>query len=375
MAQPDIAISPDTSADIQKIIAQYEANEINEQIIQKKNEQLRAAAKEFMDVYIEAEQDIKKYNELQQSRAAARKNIAPVVTEEKYAENLRITKTTNNYSGKFKDFFNAILIFNDKILNIIYDKPVETAIVIEGNEGPLVYTFTIDELLEAGGVEFVEDYESHSHTLIGRIKIDVNKLIANNLKLKQLNNDGLTNFSISGLNKAYANAKIDLQDNTIRTGKKRTYQAFYKSDYTNWIWRKIFVGGGFGDLAEAYSYFYLKQTTAFNEGPWPNLTLFFELGVAQVDNISGLLTTDVETEEINYAIKASKASLPGYKQMIKLATDILADSSKSVDIEKLVKKAYQAQFKGTGANAIQKGLRNTIEEAPAFKGIINGNFD
>ena len=375
MAQSDIVISPDTTADIQEIMARYEANEIDAQIIQEKNIRLKTAAQAFMNVYTQAEADIKEYNKLQQLRAAARKNIAPVIPEEKYAENLRITEITNNYSGKFKEFFNAVLIFNDEILNIIYDKPVKTAIVIEGNDGPLVYTFTIKELLAAGGIEFVEDYESKSHTLVGRIKIDTNKLIENNLKLKQLTNDNLTNFSIIGLNQAYANAKIDLQDNTIRVKKKRTYQAFYKSNYTNWVWRRIFVGGGFGDLAEAYSYFYLKQTTAFNEGPWPNLTLFFELGVAQVDNISGLLTTDVETDEVNYAIKASKASLPGYKQMIKLAMDILADTNEGTDIEKLVKKAYQAQFKGTGAAAVQKGLRNTIEEAPAFKGIVNGNFD
>ena len=125
-----------------------------------------------------------------------------------------------------------------------------------------------------------------------------------------------------------------------------------------------------GDLSEAYSYFYLTQKLPFNEGEWPNLSIFFLRGVANVDSVSGLLATDVETESINYAIKASKASLPGYKQMIKSAKDIWSDSSKNVDIEKLVRKAYNAQFKNQkGENSpIRKGLRNTVSEALDFSG-------
>ena len=367
MAQElEMTISDETVSDIQRIIAEYQANTIDEAVIQDKNAKLRAAARKFMDAYDVAEEDIKKYNELQQARAAARKNISPIVTEEKYAEKLRITEETNNYSGKFKSFFDAVMVFNDEILTIIYDKPVETVVIVEGADGqPQVYTFSIQELLDAGGITFVEDYESKSHTLVGRIKLDIDKLVQNEARLKQLDT-GLKNFSIIGLNQAYTNAKIDLQ--THSTGK--TPQAFFKSYYTNDIWNRIVVAGRLGDLSEAYSYFYLTQKLPFNETEWPNLSIFFLRGVANVDSVSGLLATDVETESINYAIKASKASLPGYKQMIKLARDILSDSSKNVDIEKLVRKAYNAQFKNQkGSNSpIRKGLRNTVSEALDYSG-------
>lgn len=367
MAQDlQMAIADKTVSDIQRIAAEYQANTIDESVIQEKNSKLRIAATKFMAAYEIAEKDIKTYNELQQARAAARKNISPIITEEKYAEKLRITEETNNYSGKFKSFFDAVMVFNDEILTIIYDKPIETVIVVEGADGqPQVYTFTIQELLDAGGITFVEDYESKSHTLVGRIKLDIDKLVQNEARLKQLDT-GLKNFSIIGLNQAFINAKIDLQ--THSTGK--TPQAFFKSYYTNNIWNRIVVAGRLGDLSEAYSYFYLTQDIPFNETEWPNLSIFFLRGVANVDSVSGLLATDIETKNINYAIKASKASLPGYKQMIKLAKDILSDSNKNVDIEKLVRKAYNAQFKNQKGenNPIRKGLRNTVSQALDFSG-------
>jgi len=58
---------------------------------------------------------------------------------------------------------------------------------------------------------------------------------------------------------------------------------------------------------------------------------FIREGVANVDSISGLYTSDVSTDEYDYAVKSLDASLPGFRQMITLATQILNNKIKTAE--------------------------------------------
>jgi hypothetical protein len=90
-------------------------------------------------------------------------------------------------------------------------------------------------------------------------------------------------------------------------------------------WKKMFVYGGAGDLAEAYLYFYMDKDRIENfksEDLETNIDIFMTKGVTLVDNIRGLLKGDFEVDGINYAAKSQKASMMGYRQVIDMALQI-----------------------------------------------------
>ena len=103
--------------------------------------------------------------------------------------------------------------------------------------------------------------------------------------------------------------------------------------------------------------------------PWPNLVIYFEDGVAKVDNSSGLYSADILGEKANYAVKSAKADLPGYMQMLQLAQNIvLASTGKQIqtkkgtttvtwdDVNAIIKKEQDKALKA------QNAIRNRIEE-------------
>ena len=88
---------------------------------------------------------------------------------------------------------------------------------------------------------------------------------------------------------------------------------------------------------------------------------FIREGVEKVDNISGLYTSDVSTDEYDYAVKSLDASLPGFRQMITLATQILNNKIKTV--EELKQMSLKKQYKDPVKMSGRKGLRNIVERA------------
>ena len=106
----------------------------------------------------------------------------------------------------------------------------------------------------------------------------------------------------------------------------------------------------------------LKQLFKFSgAAPWPNLVIYFEDGVAKVDNSSGLYSADILGDKANYAVKAAKADLPGYTQMLQLAQKIiLASTGKNGvtwdDVNAIIKKEQDK------ANKARDAIRNGIEE-------------
>ena len=135
-------------------------------------------------------------------------------------------------------------------------------------------------------------------------------------------------------------------------------------------WYKINIVGGKGDIAEAYAYFYYNiRDNGENfhfavQHLYDNLDTFFRQGVAKVDSISGLYTSDVITNSYGYAVKSLDASLSGYMQMFRLVRDIL--NGKINTIKQLTDKADTIVNKKTEEQiqkGIQKGIRNKISRA------------
>lgn len=328
------------------------------------NLKLQQAASKFLIAAVKVINDIQDYNTLQQQQAMLRnkmKQSVPVLESDQQIYDKTAQKIRDRFitPGLFNDFFKESMIFNDSILEIITGAPMTTVIVVENEGGtPEIREYTIKELLEEGsGVKFVTDYTSKTHTLMGRIQINTTQLTkaASEISLAEQEEK---NFSLVGLNAAYAEAKIDYLKNNPWAFFKPSVQA---------AWQKIRIAGGLGDISEAYTAFFFLKTYSFQYSLYPNLTVYFTQGVANVDSVSGLYAADVYDEENkrNYAIKAANASLPGYNQMIKLANNIL-DSSKKWDVAKLKEISEKRQYKIVNGEKVRKGLRNTIEEVFDF---------
>ena len=328
---------------------------------QQENLKLQLAAIKFLQETNKVVEKINEYNKLQLKQAQIRnymKTAVPVDVNQELLYQSNADKIRREFieNKTFDNFFRAVMIFNDKILEIITGAPMTTVIVVDGADGPDVREYTIQELLKPGsGIDFVTDYTSKSYALVGRIRIHTSELTkaASTISKKEQEK---ANFSLENLNKAYSDARIDYLANNP--------WAFFKHEDSK-IWFKIKIAGGLGDISEAYTgFFFLKKPPFKSPSRWDNLTTYFEEGVAKVDAVSGLYTADILDEENkrNYAIKAANASLPGYTQMINLANRIL-DSSKKLDVKKLRQISEQKQYTYKNGEKIRKGLRNHIELA------------
>ena len=103
-------------------------------------------------------------------------------------------------------------------------------------------------------------------------------------------------------------------------------------------------------------------TTGAFSSFYSNLDTFFRQGVAQVDNISGLYTSDVTSNGYSLAVKAANASLPGFAQMINLAEQIVKGQIKTVGQLKAEAEKKKGFKDGVKKN-LRYGLRNKIYES------------
>ena len=348
-------------------MGQQVENELNKELadaVKEENLKLQLAAIEFLQKAVEVVNLINNYNNLQKLQAQRRKIMQnpPVSLEQESIYEQTAQEIRTNYIEKqvFDEFFKAVMIFNDKVLEIITGAPMTTVIVVDGADGPEIREYTIQELLEAdSGIKFITSYASKSNVLIGRIQINTSQLSKAISTVSELD-QAKSNFSLIGLNIAYADAKTDYLNHLP------THYAFFKSPSEK-VWSKIKITGGLGDISEAYTAFFFLKKPPFKDSRWANLATYFRQGVANVDAVSGLYAADIQDEENkrNYAIKAANASLPGYTQMIQLANNIL-DGSKQWNVAKLRQISEQKQYAIKNGEKIRKGLRNTIETAFDF---------
>ena len=249
-----------------------------------------------------------------------------------------------------EQFFKDCLIFNDKIVEIIEGKPLLTTIVIPDSDGPIVIEMTLEEMLaEGSGVSIKQDVTSKiSPQVVGRLQFDINT-IKNNLQANLHRDNVLHGASLAGLNLAY--------DTALATYDEYNPYVFWKPLSSD-QWFKMRLTNA-GDMAEAYAYFFYLGGEIFLDHLYNNLDTFYVQGVANVDNVSGLYTSDVMSQNYAYAVKSLQASLPGFRQMIVLANKIL--STKIASVEDLKKESFKKQYKDA-AGTIRKGLRNKVEK-------------
>lgn len=277
-----------------------------------------------------------------------------------------------------KNFLHEALYFNDTVLKILGDKAAINLTFVflstdqHGNIEPIVLSAPAEIILREGsGVNIVADLESHSRNLKGRFQYNFEQMkeafkdIIERDKSIFVSEEGMG--ELQKLNQAYLKA-LDLY------GKFNPF-IFWRLQNQK-TWNEIFIGGAAGDISEAYAFFFYQRSKEKSVQDFfpsndrlhnKNLQTFIIEGIAQVDSVSGLYATDVETQKYGYAVKALDASLPGISQMIKLARQI-ASKGNTYSIQKLRDLAEKKKYKtkdgkfltDEAGEKIGKGKRNIV---------------
>ena len=350
-------------------ISEQEINNMTEQVMDKlagsigqfSSQQDLLMKKFALDFLLVAKQNEKRMKEIEQ-RAKILKNKRDALGFSKgKAPNEQKLKEYNNYKqqlniqaiqkDQFSNFFQACLKFNENILSLIEGKNL-ISVVVEGAEGPVILDLTLQDFLKQGG-KIKADISSKGK-IVGRFNLSAIQA-QRNLSMALKGDTVLDNTSLDQLTTTYKMAKQDYQ--------KHSPYAFWKIKKTD-RWKAIKIAGGQGDIAQAYSMFAHTwgPTTEVFGSFYNNLDVFFRQGVAQVDNISGLYTSDVTSNGYSLAVKAANASLPGFTQMITLAEQIIKGQIKTV--EQLKTEAERKKgFKDGVKKNLKYGLRNKIYES------------
>ena len=326
--------------------------------IKQQNLLMKQAAVRFLNIAKKNEQRMKQIEErakiLKKKRDSLSFKKGKASDEEalkKYNDFKSTVQIEQLQKNQFQDFFEEAMLFNETILTILEGKQL-ISLVVEGVNGPVILDITLQEFLHKGG-QIKADITSN-----GKLSARLNLYAIqaqSNLESALKGDSILDNTSFEALTETYKIAKNDYS--------KHSPYAFWKLNEEK-TWHGIKIAGGQGDIAQAYSMFahtYGPKTDEFNTH-WKDLDVFFREGVAKVDNISGLYTSDITTQNgYSLAVKAANASLPGFSQMINLANKIVNEEIK--DVDQLKKKAEEKKgFKNGVKQKIEYGMRNHIYE-------------
>lgn len=255
--------------------------------------------------------------------------------------------------------------FNDRILKVITGHDQRIAVVIpRAKSAPYVMDMSFEEAMaQNSGVRIVP--EIRDGKVVGRLRFNMKNMGDSLTKINE-EDSTINTVSLGQLNEAYRESLNIYQ-------KFHPYVFWYIPPKKKNGWSVMRVGGAKGDFAEAYAnFFYMKykQEESIFPANWNlydrNLDYFLREGVANVDNVSGLMTADIVGRQIDYAVKSSKASLPGLTQMVNLALEIAQSSDFTP--EKLREKSLHAQFRYETnqqgiVEKVHNGLRNTVMDA------------
>lgn len=284
---------------------------------------------------------------------------------QKYAEIYKNYQQSQdiNIQYQLRDFLKASLEFNDKILQIIQGHPVLITIVIPQSQGPpIIKSLSLSALLRKNsGITLSQTITSGSPRLSGTLNFNINKIKNKKDKAASLGLDKKSREYVS-LYQSYGLAIKDFHNS------KHNGYVYWKQNETD-PWSRMKVVGKEGDLAQAYALFYYQSKIWKDVTPkWTGLAQFMEEGVSQVDNVSGLYTSDISGETYDFAVKSLNASLPGYIQMLGLARDILNGKYSSKELLKEKSESQQWTIDEKSGEKIRKGLRNYMQKE------INGVF-
>lgn len=283
----------------------------------------------------------------------------PKVVEEyaKYKEEIQ------NYDLQnlgLEEFYEASMKFNEDILSVINEHDTKITIIIPDADGdPIVLDVPLVEMFKKdSGISVYTDITSKkTPALVGRLRYDVNQIkerFANAIRKDSI----IGSLSLEGLNKTYNSIIFD------NFNRFKPYIFWKRTDENQW--HKMRLSGGKGDISEAYAYFFYTggkkdPNTLFLDHLYNNIDYFVRQGLVNVDAVSGLYTSDISTKEYDYAVKSLDASLPGFTQMLRLATDILTGKTKTATELKNISLAKQ--YKDPINKKGQKGLRNKVRDA------------
>ena len=358
----NIQIDEKTINDIMQELNDVESKEL-ENIMKSDVLKLRKIAANFLQTALEVQTEIKNIEVLMYQQKKIRKQIMNelgvtgrfVKSYETEQYQLNREKIKEELEGDMVEkLYQAAFTFHEEI-NKILGQEVRTVILLPDESGnPLLFNLTKEQIFDNKILTFEET--SKSARLAARFRTNAEKMRSAGIKALEKNQVGNSNLNLNKLNKTY-------QDVMYRYDN---FDRFVLWLYPSKVWNWMRVSAR-GDIAEAYAFFFLieseyKFNHNDNKNKEHNIDDFMRNGVANVNNISGLLRGDIESADgsIQYAIKSLNASYMSISQMITLAKTIIS-SKKEFTVNDLrgYKKSLQTR-KQKVRNALKTSLTNQI---------------
>lgn len=317
------------------------SNGIKEEVQTVTLPQLKIAAINYLNVVNSLNEQITIFqNTLKRQQQIRRSNRSNYNEIDEYIENKQQISLFLN-SEIPKRLYEESFKFQN-ILNEFLGQKIQMVFVYEGVNGPELYNINTMDILKF-------DY-SRSNQLTARYKINQTQL---NTSLQKLKMDTVMNFDLEGLKGTYTEALYRYR--VSRSINKRIILWKYPANK----WNSMRVSAE-GDINEAYAAFVIlnRFQPPFNKDMEENLNDFLIEGVAEVDNISGLLQGDVTANNIEYGIKSLGASALSLKQIIQIANQILAED---FDQQKLLQIKQEFQSKGRTRNKVIKMMQSEVD--------------
>lgn len=340
------------------IITEEEIKGIDSILSQDQIELKRSSAK-FLSVVRECQEKIKFIENTmlaqKKLRNAIRKDLKvtgkflPEQETEEYKKNKEeLSNSLRNV--EVEKVYQAAFEYHEE-LNKILGQKVVTVFLLPNKEGnPELFAISKEEIFN----NKILNYEETSKTarLSARFKITANQL--KNAGINAINRDDLNindKLNVQKLNTTYKTV-LDRFDKY-----KRLVLQFFPHG------QKHSKVSARGDIAEAYSMFFLKKAEYDfqSNNREENVNYFMVLGVAEVDNVSGLLQGDVSDGQYEYAIKSADASQMSIQQMIPLAEEIIRNESYSLNDLKAQKEKL-AKKKSRVRNQIRDGIGDAASD-------------
>lgn len=300
---------------------------------------IRVSAANYLTIMQSYENQLKDFQQL-------------LLTQKRIRQSVHKDKNVYNIMDEYiknKDEINTFLISDiprkiyessfrfQEDVNAFLEQEIIMTFVYDGAEGPELYRMKSEDLLS---------YEySSGDKLAARYRITQNMLSDTTVLEKLKTASDKINYNESGLKSTYREV-LD----RYRISKMHSRHVVLWNLEDEWQGMNV---SSEGDIQEAYAGFVLlnKPSPSFNDMMEIMVRDYMVHGVANVDNISGLLQGDITMGQYEYGIKSAGASVLGLKQMRDLAELIMKDSFSK---EKLLQHKDRLAQKGVRRNKMEQ---------------------
>ena len=333
------------------LIADDVENMVKESVVKEVGEefkislsQLKQGAQAYIREYNSLQKEVANFESVLKRQSQLRKaNRSTYETIDEYINN---KEDISNFlrSDIPRRLFEASFKFQN-LLNMYLGQKVTMVYVFDDGTGPELYEIKTEDILSF-------DYSSRNK-LVARYNATSKNMQS---ALTKLQIDEKLNFNMKNLKDTYKEVIHRYRKSRSVGSKVVLWQVPQK------IWHAMKVSAE-GDINEAYASFVIlnQSSPSFNYSDIEyNIQDFMVKGVAEVDNMSGLLKGDVTKGNIEYGIKSANASTLSLNQIIKLANEIANDANYSK--EKLLEKQEEFFRKKRIRNKIINLEENKIKE-------------